>query len=84
MRSFVFALVLTAGCSVAPGVHREALDEVPADMAAPDLAPAPGACGNGNVVCAPDEICYHDTCITICGTATCWQRLQMAWGMCGG
>lgn len=83
MRILVLALVLAAGCTAAVASRSEALDQ-DADMAAPDLAPPAGACGNGNTVCAPDQLCYHGDCITLCGSPSCWMQMQAAWGMCGG
>lgn len=77
MPKFAFLALFLAACSVAPAHRSEAID-------APDMSPPGVLCGNGNVYCAPDELCYNGNCITICGTHACWQKLQTAWGQCGG
>jgi len=79
MKFLAFALILATGRSIAPpGVHQDAIDD------SPDMTPPSGQCGNGNMVCAPDQVCFNGDCLTLCGSPSCWMQMQAAWGMCGG
>lgn len=80
------ACLMCGGCTSATAGHRQlelATDDAGAD-AAVDQAMPTGACGNGNTVCAPDQVCFHGDCLTLCGSPSCWQQMQAAWSFCGG
>jgi len=77
MKILLAVAILLASCSIAgPGSHVDAVREPTADAGGTP-------CGNAGTVCADDEVCYHNNCLTLCGSSTCWAKLRTAYEQCG-
>lgn len=82
MKNLMMLVVLVVcGCQVAPGPVVKATRPAGAVEAAPGLfvTPFDQPCGDGNVVCADDQLCLNGDCIDLCGTQTCFNDLAAAW-----
>jgi hypothetical protein len=48
----------------------------------PGPTPSPGQCGNGNTVCAPDQICKNGDCLDACFGVACGPGTSCIKGQC--